>query len=94
MRNPNHLPKHNIPVRVALIDGSHVFGVVYVRQGQRVIDMICEERVFFPLRSNDCLSLINKQSVVKIEILSLDDIASKSNLFPGINTSYLMNNNW
>jgi hypothetical protein len=40
MHNPNQFPKHNVPVRMTLADGSHVLGIIYLRQGQRISDKL------------------------------------------------------
>lgn len=94
MSNVEYYPKHNIPVRVTLIDGTNAFGVVYVRQGQRILDMLCDERAFFPLRSKDGISLLNKDGVMKINIMTVEEIADKEELFPDVNLGYLKNNSW
>lgn len=94
LTNRDHLPKHSVPVRVSLTDGSQVFGVVYVRQGQRILDMLCDERAFFPLKSSSGVSLVSKNSVMKVEVMTVAEIVNQEDLFPGVNLTYLKNNNW
>ena len=92
--NPNYVPKNRIPVRMVLADGSQTVGVVFVRQGERVTEVLSKESMFFPLVSNNGTSLINKNHVIKIEIPTMEDIKSTEDIFPGINMKYLANNNW
>jgi len=94
MQNPNHLPKHSVPVRVTLINDSHIFGVVYVRQGQRILDMLCDDRKFFPVRANSGVSLLNKSSVMQVDVMTIDEIELKGQLFPEVDKKYLENNAW
>lgn len=94
MQNATHIQKQQIPMRMSLVDGTSAFGVVHVRQAQRILDMLIDSRIFFPLMSNSGTSLINKNNVVKINVLTLDEIREKKELFPELNFKYLENNNW
>ena len=78
-------PKYKIPVRVSLVQEDAVLGIIFVRQEQRIIDMLCDQRAFFPINTKDGMFLINKSSVIKMEILDKGFIVENSHNFPGLN---------
>ncbi len=94
MQSSTHIPKHQVPVHMSLIDGTSTYGVVHVRQGQRILDLLIDSRTFFPLVSNSGTSLINKENVVKVDVLTMPQILEKKDLFPDLNYKYLESNNW
>lgn len=77
------IPKYRIPVRVALTQEGAVLGVIFVRQEQRIIDMLCDQRPFFPIKTKDGTFLINKSSVIKLEPLDDAFVKSHAESFPG-----------
>lgn len=92
--NDHRIPKHNIPVKVTLSDGSVVLGSVFLRQGQRILDMLCDDRMFFPLRSNAGVSLLNKNNVGRVDVMTFKEIADRQESLPGLNVKYLSNHSW
>jgi hypothetical protein len=88
------IPKYPVPVRVALANGDRLTGLVYVRQGQRITDMLCDERPFMPFKARDAMSLINKAHVARIEIMGEAELDTAAEMFPEIDKRYLRANNW
>ena len=82
-------PKYGIPVRVGLGTGDDVLGLVFVRWGQRVRDALCEDAAFLPVKTRDRLRLLNKAAIVHVDLLNMDEIADKQELFPEIDFEYL-----
>lgn len=87
-------PKFGVPVRIVMADGALIIGMVFVRQNQRVIDVVCDARSFFPIKTNAGVSLLNKQHAVQIHLFSLEEILEKLDLFPEVDVHYLRNNTW
>ncbi|MFN4100196.1 MAG: hypothetical protein ACK4GT_10500 [Pararhodobacter sp.] len=87
-------PKFGVPVRIAMADGSVVTGMVFVRQGQRVVDVLCDARSFLPVKANDGVRLLNKQHAVQIQLMTMEEIFEKRELFPGVDVNYLRSNPW
>jgi hypothetical protein len=77
-----HIPKYKIPVRIALLDDDSVLGVVFVRQEQRVIDMLCDQRPFFPVNAREGVLVVNKSAVIKVEVLEKEFVLQNSDSFP------------
>jgi hypothetical protein len=90
----NKTPKFNIPVRIDLSGGASMYCVVFVRQNQRIIEMLGDERTFIPVQTNDGVSLVNKAHILRLEIMTKTEIKEKSELFPNVNFYYLDNNSW
>ena len=84
----DHIPKYKIPVRISLLKESSVLGVLFIRQEQRVIDMLCDQRPFFPVSTKDGMLLINKSAVVKIDVLEKDYIVQNSDSFPDVDVKH------
>lgn len=80
----DHIPKYKIPVRLSLLEEGTLLGVIFVRQEQRVIDMLCDQRPFFPVSTTSGLLLVNKSSVVKIDVLESDFILQNQDSFPDV----------
>lgn len=78
----NHIPKYKIPVRISLAQEESVLGVIYIRQEQRILDMLCDQKQFFPVSTKAGLYLINKTSVVKVEVLEKAYIMEHQENFP------------
>ncbi|MGR3593961.1 MAG: DUF6812 domain-containing protein [Limimaricola soesokkakensis] len=86
----DRIPKYGLPVRVSIAgETADLMGVVYVRQEQRVIDMLCDSRPFFPLRTKERLVLINKSTVSRISVLEREDVEAFLDLFPGLELAAL-----
>ena len=51
MTSRTKLTKFGIPVRIAMSDRTQIIGVVFVHQGQRVLDVLCDDRPFFPIQT-------------------------------------------
>lgn len=79
------IPKYRIPVRIALVQDESVLGIVFVRQEQRILDMLCEPKPFFPVSTKAGTFLVNKQSVIKLEVLGEDYVAEHRDNFPETN---------
>ena len=78
----DHIPKYKIPVRISLAQEESVLGIIFIRQEQRILDMLCEPKQFFPVDTKTGMFLINKNSVVKVEVLEADYIAQHRDNFP------------
>lgn len=86
----DRIPKYGIPVRVSITgQTADLLGVVYVRQEQRVIDMLCDSRPFFPLRTKEILMLINKSAVAMISVLEREYVEESLDLFPDLELTAL-----
>ena len=78
----DHIPKYKIPVRITLAQEESVLGIIFIRQEQRILDMLCEPKQFFPVSTKTGMFLINKNSVVKVEVLEADYISQHRENFP------------
>jgi len=78
----NHIPKYKIPVRISLLSEESVLGVIFIRQEQRILDMLCDQHQFFPVSTKTGVLLLNKSSVVKVEVLETDYILAHEDQFP------------
>jgi hypothetical protein len=76
------IPKYRIPVRISLVQEESVLGIVFLRQEQRILDMLCEPTPFFPVNTKTGMFLVNKQSVIKLEVLGKDFVAAHRDNFP------------
>lgn len=94
MQSETQIPKNQVPVQMTLVDGSVTYGVVHVRQGQRILDMLTDSRAFFPLMSNSGTSLINKANVLKIDVMTMAQIVERKEFFPKLDFKYLQSHNW
>ena len=84
------LHKFRLPVRIDLMGGNEsVLGVVHVRQDQRVIDMLCDERPFFPVDTKEGLLVINKAAIAKIIVADREKVVSSPDVFPGVDLDAL-----
>ncbi|MDB5665375.1 hypothetical protein [Cypionkella sp.] len=86
--------KFSVPVRMTLVGGIQVYGVVFLERDQRILEMVCGEAKFFPFKSSSSLSLMNKENVLQIDILSVDDMKQLVNQFPRVDFQYIANNQW
>ncbi|MGI3213404.1 hypothetical protein ACROSR_20210 [Roseovarius tibetensis] len=87
-------PKHCIPVKATLEDGSQYYGGVHVMQQQRILDLLCDERDFIPFSLRDRIILVNKSKIVRLDILEMSEIKEKKDILPEVNFDYLNANNW
>ncbi len=86
----DRIPKYGLPVRVSIMgEDTDLLGVVYVRQEQRVIDMLCDARPFFPLQTKQKLVLISKSAVSMISMLDRKDVEDVLDSFPGLELAAL-----
>lgn len=88
------IPKYCIPVRMMLEDGKQHLGGIHVRQNQRILDVLCDERPFLPVNLRDKTILLNKSKVVQIDILDISEISGMLDILPEINLDYLKANYW
>ena len=77
-----------------MADKTQIIGVIFVRQAQRVIEVLCDDRTFFPIETIGGVRLLNKQHVVQIDLLQIEEILAKKELFPEIDVHYLRHNSW
>lgn len=84
----DRIPKYEIPVRITLTQEESVLGVIFVRQDQRILDMLCEPKPFFPVSTKTGMFLINKNSVLKLEVLDRDYILDNQDNFPKSETKF------
>lgn len=86
----SHIQKYRLPVQVHLVGDTNVLlGVVHVRQDQRVLDMLCDPRSFFPVETRDGVFIINKASVTKIALARREDIERVPDGYPDVNLDAL-----
>ena len=78
----DHIPKYKIPVRITMAQEESVLGIIFIRQEQRILDMLCEQKQFFPVSTKTGMFLINKNSVSKVEVLEADYISQHQENFP------------
>ena len=78
----DRIPKYSIPVRISLLQEESVLGIVFLRQEQRILDMLCEPNPFFPVSTKTGLFLVNKRSVIKLEVLDANYVAAHQDNFP------------
>jgi len=84
----DHIPKYKIPVRIFLPQEDSVLGVIFIRQEQRILDMLCEQKQFFPVSTKAGMFLINKNSVIKLEVLEKEFILQNQDSFPESDMKY------
>lgn len=87
-------PKHCVPVKATLEDGTQHYAGIHVIQSQRVLDVLCDDRPFIPFKLRDKTILVNKSKLVQIDLLELDEIKEKQDMLPEVNLEYLSVNNW
>ena len=87
-------PKFGIPVRIAMSDRTQIIGVVFVRQNQRVIDVFCDARPFFPVATIGGVRLLNKQHAMQIDLMPIEEMLEMGDLLPEVDFQYLRNNTW
>ena len=87
-------PKFCAPVKIQFNDGTQEYGGIYVRQNQRVIDVFCDDRPFIPFRTMRSMILLNKSLLSHVELVNLDEIETKRDLFPPLDLDYLKRNSW
>ncbi|QDA35748.1 hypothetical protein E4191_16435 (plasmid) [Paracoccus liaowanqingii] len=86
----SHINKYRLPVQIHLIgETSVVLGVVHVRQDQRVLDMLCDQRPFFPVETRDGIFMINKATVTKIALATRRDIDRIPDAYPEVDFNAL-----
>ncbi|TNC50838.1 hypothetical protein FHG66_07660 [Rubellimicrobium rubrum] len=87
-------PKYGIPLRIALTNQDEIMGLVYVQWSQRIRDLLCERDAFLPVRTTKGTILLNKVNIVRVDILTLEQITKEQELFPEIDFDYLTYNSW
>lgn len=87
-------PKFAVPVRIDLTAGDGMYCAVFLRQNQRIVEMICDDRRFFPVRTRDKIMLVNKDHVVRIEIMTQEEMKLKAEFLPPLDMYYIDNNSW
>ncbi|WP_369126994.1 DUF6812 domain-containing protein [Paracoccus liaowanqingii] len=79
-----------LPVQIHLAGESDVvLGVVHVRQDQRVLDMLCDARLFFPVETREGVILINKNTVTKIALATRNNIEKIPDAYPQVDLNAL-----
>jgi hypothetical protein len=94
MITPDKHQKFGIPVRIQLTDNSQLMGLIFVHPGTRIMETLCDGKMFFAIRTTDGIKLVNKQHAVHVQLLSIDEIKEKIDIFPDIDFQYIRNNNW
>ena len=77
-----HVPKYRLPFRITLQNETVIYCIMFMRQDQRAIDMLCDERPFFPIESTEGVHLIAKSSVMKVDVLSRDEVDENLHVLP------------
>ena len=71
--NENHISKQRAKVKVVMANGDRIEGFLYIRQGQRIQEILNDDRVFLPLVLEDgSTKLFHKQALHEIE--DLEDV--------------------
>ncbi|TCP60914.1 hypothetical protein EV663_10789 [Rhodovulum bhavnagarense] len=84
--------KFAIPVRLTLADGQILNGVFYISVGERILDLLCDGRPFIPFNTTEGMSILNKSSMSRIDIVSLDELRADPSPFPDVDIDYMENN--
>ncbi len=92
--NAQRIPKYRIPVRIRFADDSSLVGLVFIRQGQRVIDLMCDERQFIPVIMTTGTTLANKAHVRQVDVLGLPEMVDIQDSLPEFDIAYLQSNSW
>lgn len=87
-------PKYCVPVKITLDTGDQHFGGVHLRQNQRVLEVLCDERAFLPVRLIDRTILLNKSHLVQVDLLKLTEITEMLDILPDLDLEYLKMNDW
>lgn len=87
-------PKYAIPVKIMVDDGTKHFGCLYLRQDQRVLDVINDDRAFLPFRMRERTILLNKTRISQVDLLSIDEVIQMESVLPEIDLDYLRANSW
>lgn len=62
-----HMDRVSRLVRVKLTDGSEVKGRIFLRQGDRVLDLLNDERMFIPFENDETsIIVLNKAAIMGI----------------------------
>lgn len=65
--NDKHMDKVGRLVRVRLMDGTEVKGRLFLRQGDRVIDLLNDQRLFIPFEDEETsIIVLNKSAIAGI----------------------------
>lgn len=86
------IPKYKIPVRIRFADETSLVGVVFVRQGQRVLDLMCDERQFIPVVMTRGVTLANKAHVRQVDVLGMPEIADIQDALPEFDIAHVQDN--
>lgn len=82
--------KFRLPVRISFLgETDALLGVVYVRQDQRIGDMLCDQRGFFPLETNEGLVIVNKAAISKVYVANRRTVEKNPGLFPNVDMTAL-----
>lgn len=87
-------PKFKVPVRILFPDMSTLIGIVFVLQGQRILDLLCDDRAFFPVGLKTGTVLVNKSHIRQINVLDLADMSELQDLLPEFDRDYMQSNAW
>lgn len=87
-------PKYCVPVKATLENGTQHYGGLHVRQNQRILDVLCDERPFIPFKLRDRTILLNKSKLVQVDLLEMEEISEMQDVLPELNLDYLKANSW
>lgn len=93
-RGDQSIEKYNVPVRVQFPDGSLRHGLIFLRHGQRIMDLLCEASPFFALRTKKGVSLVGKSNIAALDILEREQFETERDLFPPFDWNPLENRSW
>ena len=89
-----NIPKFKVPVYILMSDGAGIYCVIFARQNQRLIEILGDIRAFIPVETNVGVQLINKAHILRVVVLTKEQMMEQAALFPDVNTYYLENNSW
>lgn len=89
MQHPVKPSEYGIPVRITLGSGDLVLGLVFVGWGQQVGDILTAPSSFLPVKTLGHTRLVAKSAIMYVDVLTLDEIAERQELFPDLDFASL-----
>ncbi len=83
MALPNDMKKNEVPVTIVLVDGATIDCNIFVEDGQRVLELMNDQRNFIPyVSSAGEITIIQKSTIARISPIEedIDNINSSPRL--------------
>jgi hypothetical protein len=75
------ISKNKLPVRVEFEGGVVKHGFVFLRNGQRALDLFCDDRRFIALETKTGIVLINKNTILAVALLEGEQLEAERDHF-------------